>query len=114
MHFLKSILILIIIRDLSSTVYDPFSQGTSSHADARSIGECHVTNPSDEWPQGYTLYPHHDMQHDIVGPDMQNMMPHGQLNVPITALHVQPSNNEAASASAEYDECKPHQQHNAQ
>ena len=98
---------------MQSTVYDPFSQGTSSHADARSIGECHVTNPSDgnlpSWPQGYTIYPH--MQHDMVGPDISNMMPHGHLNLPITASHVQPPSNEAAGAECE---CKPHHQLNTQ
>ncbi|XP_019438551.1 PREDICTED: agamous-like MADS-box protein AGL104 isoform X1 [Lupinus angustifolius] len=100
------------LRDLSSTVYDPFSQGTSSHAEARSNGECHVTNPSDAWPQGYTFYPH--MQHNMVGTDMQNMMQHGQLNVSITTPQMQqPPKNESASGSAEY-ECNSHHQLNAQ
>ncbi|KAF1865278.1 hypothetical protein Lal_00004652 [Lupinus albus] len=101
------------LRDLSSNVYDPFSQGTSSHAEARSNGECHVTNnPSDGWPQGYTFYPH--MQHNMVGTDMQNIMQHGQLNVSITNPQMQPpKNNESGSGSAEY-ECNSHHQLNAQ
>ncbi|XP_027368377.1 agamous-like MADS-box protein AGL104 [Abrus precatorius] len=102
------------LRDLSSTVYGSFSQGTSSNVDPRGMGECHVTNPSDAnlqaWPQGYTLYP--SIQHDMVGPDMPDMMPHGQVNIPITASHVEPPKNEPA----EYDQCKQphHHQLNAQ
>lgn len=88
---------------MSSTVYGSFSQGTSSNADPRGMGECHVSNPSDgtlqPWPQGYTLYPHHHIQHDMVGPDMPDMMPHAQV---ITASHVEPPKNEPA----EYDQSK--------
>ncbi|KAL5128643.1 Agamous-like MADS-box protein AGL104 [Glycine soja] len=95
------------LRDLSSTMYGSFSQGRSSNADPRGMGECHVSNPSDgnlqAWPQGYTLYPHH-IQHDMVGPDMPDMMPHAQVNLPITALEP-PKNNEPV----EYDQSKqPH------
>lgn len=54
-------------RNLSSTLYDPFSQGTSSNGggDPSSMGECHVsvTNGSDgelpPWPQPYTSSGHH-------------------------------------------------------
>jgi len=93
-------------RDLSSTVYGSFSQGTSSNVvDPRGIGECHVPNPNDgniqTWPQGYTLYP----QHDIVGTDrhqnIQDIMLHGQMNMPITASQVEPPKND----STEYDQC---------
>lgn len=107
-------------RDLSSTVYGSFSQGTSSNVDPRGIGECHVANTNDSnlqtWPQGYTLYPHHQqhhhMQHDMVGTDhhqhhhhhnIQDMMPHGQMNMPITASQVEPPKNES---SDQYDQCK--------
>ena len=88
-------------------MYGSFSQGRSSNADPRGMGECHVSNPSDgnlqAWPQGYTLYPHH-IQHDMVGPDMPDMMPHAQVNLPITALEP-PKNNEPV----EYDQSKqPH------
>ncbi|KAI4337732.1 hypothetical protein L6164_016111 [Bauhinia variegata] len=94
------------LRDLSSAVYDPFSQGTSSNGDPRSMGECHVTNPTDgnlqAWPQGYPLYPPPHIQHDMVGPDMPDMMPPGQVNIPMNGSHGQPPSNEGA----EYD-CKP-------
>ncbi|KAL1310002.1 hypothetical protein AAHE18_17G218200 [Arachis hypogaea] len=96
------------LRDLQSSIYDPFPQGTNSQSDTRNIGECHVTNQNDTWPQGYTLYSH--MQHEMVGPDVSNMMTtHGQMNLPITASNLQPSNNEAG----EYD-CKPQNQLNTQ
>ncbi|KAK7275730.1 hypothetical protein RIF29_16852 [Crotalaria pallida] len=95
------------LRDLP---YGSFSQGASSNANPPAgMGECHVTNTSDgnltSWPQGYTMYPHH-IQH-MVGHDMQDILPHGQVNMPITASHVEPPKNE----SGEY-ECKPHQQLN--
>ncbi|KAK7301270.1 hypothetical protein RJT34_12131 [Clitoria ternatea] len=100
------------LRDLSSTMYGSYSRGTSSNVDPRGMDECHVANPSDgnlqAWPQGYTLYPY--IQHDIVGPDMSNMMSHGQVNMPITTSHGEPPKNEP---HAEYDQCKqahpPHQ-----
>ncbi|MED6131381.1 hypothetical protein PIB30_008970 [Stylosanthes scabra] len=97
------------LRDLQSSIYDPFPQGTNSQSDSRNIGECHVTNQNDTWPQGYTLYSH--LQHEIVGPDMSNMMTtQGQLNLPITASNLQPPNNEAGD---QY-ECEPQNQLNTQ
>jgi hypothetical protein len=122
-----------VFRDLTSTVYGSFSQGTSSNVDQRAIGECHVANPNDgnlqAWPQGYTLYPHHQqqqqhqhphhhIQHDMVGTDhhhhnIQDMMPHGQqMNMPITASQVEPPKNESTD---QYDQCKqPNHQLHAQ
>ncbi|CAK8537442.1 unnamed protein product [Lathyrus sativus] len=108
------------LRDLSSTLYGSFSQGTSSNVDPRGISECNVANPNDAnlqtWPQGYTLYPHHQqnqhIQHDMVGTDqrqhhhhhnIQDMMPHGQMNMPITASQVEPPKNESTD---QYDQCK--------
>lgn len=101
--------------DLFRDLYGSFSQGTSSNADPRGIGECHVSNPNDanlqSWPQGYTLYNPHIQHHDMVGPDMPDMMPHGQVNLPITASHVEPPKNE----HVEYDRSKqPHHQHQQQ
>ncbi|CAK8537444.1 unnamed protein product [Lathyrus sativus] len=116
------------LRDLSSTMYGSFSQGTSSNVDSRGIGECHVANTNDAnlqtWPQGYTLYPHHQqpqqhqhqqnrhIQHDMVRTDnhqhhlhhnIQDMMPHGQMNMPITASQVEPPKNDSID---QYDQCK--------
>ncbi|KAF1889400.1 hypothetical protein Lal_00024725 [Lupinus albus] len=96
------------LRDLSSTVYGSFSQGTSSNVDPRGMAEYQVTNTSDgnltTWPQGFTMYP--NIQH-MVGHDMQDMLPHSQVNT--TNSHVEPPKND----SAEYD-CKSHHQLNAQ
>ncbi|GMY17235.1 agamous-like MADS-box protein AGL104 isoform X2 [Fagus crenata] len=96
------------LRELSSTVYDPFSHGTSSNTDPRSIG----TNPSEgnftTWPQAYTstghqhhsttllspnLFPH--IQHGMVGPDMSEMMPHEHMEIPLNSSHVQVENEVA-------------------
>lgn len=109
-------------------MYNSFQQGTSSNPDHQGMGECHVANPNDgnlaAWPQGYTLYPHHHqhqqhqhhhIQHDIVGThhhhhhDMQDMMPHGQMNMPlpITASQLEPPKNE----STDYDQNKQAQHH---
>ncbi|KAM7252829.1 hypothetical protein ACFE04_025447 [Oxalis oulophora] len=77
------------LRDISTAMYDPILQGTSSNPDQNNnIGECHVTNNGGDnnnfagWPQiNYTstglqstsmpqnLYP------QLVAPDMQDMMP---------------------------------------
>ncbi|CAL0317883.1 unnamed protein product [Lupinus luteus] len=98
------------LRDLSSTVYGSFSQGTSSNADPRGMTEYQVTNTNDgnltTWSQGFTMYP--NIQH-MVGHDMQDMLPHGQVNIQNTNSQVEPPKND----SAEY-ECKSHHQLNAQ
>lgn len=47
-------------------------------------------------------------QHEMVGAEMQDMMQHGQVNIPMNnGSHVQPQNNEGTD---QYD-CKPHQHH---
>lgn len=89
----------IIFRDLHSavSVYDPFSQGTNSNPNPQSIGECQVTNQREgnvaSWPQGYTLCSHIHDEQGMVGADMADMMPHGQVNI---LTHIQPPRNEAA------------------
>ncbi|KAM4075066.1 hypothetical protein ACJW30_10G141500 [Castanea mollissima] len=115
------------LRELSSTVYDPFSQGTSSNTDPRSMG----TNPSEgnftSWSQAYnstghqhqqqhhhhstallspTLFPH--IQHGMVGPDISEMMRHEQVEIPLNSSHVQVDNE-----VANYDS-KVHQLNNMQ
>jgi len=42
-------------RELSSTVYDPFPQGTSSNADPRSMSDGSLS----AWSQGYNSTGHH-------------------------------------------------------
>lgn len=54
-------------------------------------------------------------QHEMVGPDMQEMMPHGQMNIPMNGSHshvqVQPQSNEGGD---QYDCKQPHPQLNVQ
>ncbi|BFG19229.1 hypothetical protein CerSpe_055030 [Prunus speciosa] len=100
------------LRNLSSTLYDPFSQGTSSNADPSSMGECHVsvTNASDgelpPWPQAYTNSSGHpatlmssgllpQFQHTMVGSNMQEIMPHEQVEIPVGSPNVQGYNEGA-------------------
>ncbi|KAL9449918.1 hypothetical protein AB3S75_011783 [Citrus x aurantiifolia] len=103
------------LRDLSTTMYDPLLQGTSSNAGPHSIGECHVTNPSGEnfatWPQAYvsaglhsaplspSLYP--QIQHGMMGTDTNEILPREQVEIPINAPHVQADNE-----GANYDQNK--------
>ncbi|XP_021810376.1 agamous-like MADS-box protein AGL104 isoform X2 [Prunus avium] len=100
------------LRNLSSTLYDPFSQGTSSNADPSSMGECHVsvTNASDgelpPWSQAYTNSSGHpstlmpsgllpQFQHTMVGSNMQEIMPHEQVEIPVGSPNVQGYNEGA-------------------
>ncbi|GAV59294.1 SRF-TF domain-containing protein/K-box domain-containing protein, partial [Cephalotus follicularis] len=84
------------LRDLSTVMYDRLLQGTTSTPDPNNIGECHVTKSGENfaaWPQVYTssglqstpmpptLYP--QIQH-VVKPDMPHMMPHEQVDIPIS------------------------------
>lgn len=99
-------------RELASTVYDPFSQGTSSNVDPNSMGgECHVPNAGDgdhlhAWPQPYpptstgqlpslmppTLYP--QIQHGLGTSDMAGMnIPHQHMEIPIGNSNVGADNN---------------------
>nr|DAD24650.1 TPA_asm: hypothetical protein HUJ06_026114 [Nelumbo nucifera] len=105
---------LIPLRDHPSTMYDTISHGTSLNVDPRSMGECHVSNPSDanlpSWHQAYTptdllsaIMPPSSfplMQHGIPGPEMPPMMPHEHAETPPSCSHVQPpppSNSEGAT-----------------
>ncbi|XP_015571470.2 agamous-like MADS-box protein AGL104 isoform X1 [Ricinus communis] len=95
------------LRDISSTMYDPLLQGSSSNGETHRMRECHVTNPNDgnfsPWPQLYTstglnstaisssLYPH-QLQHGMVGPNIPDMMPREQMEIPMDAEHVHMEN----------------------
>ncbi|XP_050377456.1 agamous-like MADS-box protein AGL104 [Argentina anserina] len=96
------------LRNLSSSLYDPFSHGTSSNggADLSSMGECHVsvTNGSDgelPWPQPYTSSGHHStlMQPSLmpqyqamVSSNMPEIIPHEQVEIPVSSSNVQAYN----------------------
>nr|XP_011465524.1 PREDICTED: MADS-box transcription factor 5 isoform X3 [Fragaria vesca subsp. vesca] len=101
------------LRNLSSSLYDPFSQGTSSNggADPSSMGECHVsvTNGSDgelpTWPQPYTSSGHHSnlmqpslmpqYQQAMVSSNMPEIIPHEQVDIPVSSSNVQAYNDGA-------------------
>ncbi|KAK9903011.1 hypothetical protein M0R45_001353 [Rubus argutus] len=101
------------LRNLSSTLYDPFSQGTSSNGggDPSSMGECHVsvTNGSDgelpPWPQPYTSSGHHSTlmqpslmpqyQQAMVSSNMTEIIPHEQVEIPVSSSNVQAYNEGA-------------------
>ncbi|KAM1670345.1 hypothetical protein ACFX14_044020 [Malus domestica] len=103
--------------NLSSTLYDPFSQGPSSNADPSTMAQCHVsvTNASDgelsSWPQAYTTSSGHpstlisptllpQYQHSMVGSNMAEIMPHEQVEIPVSSSSVQ-AYNEAADYNHE-------------
>ncbi|XP_050212842.1 agamous-like MADS-box protein AGL104 [Mercurialis annua] len=101
------------LRDLSSTMYDPLLQGSSSNGDqTHNMGECHVTNTNNTnfstWSQPYssaglhsaTIQPpslySHQVQHGMVGPNIANMMPREQIEIAMSGQHVH-MENEAAN-----------------
>ncbi|XP_024027649.1 agamous-like MADS-box protein AGL104 [Morus notabilis] len=106
------------LTELGSTVYDPFAQGTSSNVDPNSLeGGCHVPNAGDQklqaWPQPYppTATAHPSLmpptfysqiegdQHALGTSNMAEIIPHQQIEIPISSLNVGPRNfgNEASN-----------------
>ncbi|KAF5442434.1 hypothetical protein F2P56_035091 [Juglans regia] len=89
-----------LMRELSSTVYDPFSQGTSSNTDPRSMS---TDGNLTAWPQAYNSTGHHSattnilpptsfppIQHGMVGSEVPEMMAHHdqQVEIQINGSHV--------------------------
>ncbi|KAJ0086347.1 hypothetical protein Patl1_08474 [Pistacia atlantica] len=99
------------LRDLSTTMYDPLLQLTSSNTGPHGIGECQITNPGGEnyptWPQAYVstgfhsspispiLYPQ-IQQHGMMGTETTETMTREQVDIPINSHGVQ-SDNEGAN-----------------
>ncbi|KAK4859337.1 hypothetical protein QYF36_003760 [Acer negundo] len=100
------------LRDISSTMYDPMLQGTSSSAGQHSIGDCHVSNPTGEnfpaWHQAYASAGLHSspispslysqiQQHGIMGSEhTTEVLPHEQVEIPMNGgSHVQADNEGA-------------------
>ncbi|XP_059434315.1 agamous-like MADS-box protein AGL104 isoform X1 [Corylus avellana] len=89
------------LRELSSTVYDPFPQGSSSTADPRSMSDGNLAS----WPQGYSSTGHHSTAllsptlfpqiQGMVGSDMSEMMPGEHVEIQINGSHVQVDNDAA-------------------
>lgn len=103
------------LRDISSTMFDPMLQGTSSSAGQHSIGDCHVSNPTGEnfpaWHQAYVSAGLHSspispsmysqiQQHGIMGSEhTTEVLPHEQVEIPMNgSSHVLVDNE-----SANYD-----------
>ncbi|KAH7567797.1 hypothetical protein JRO89_XS07G0151900 [Xanthoceras sorbifolium] len=99
------------LRDLSSTMYDPLLQGTSSNAGPHSIGDCHVSNPTGEnfptWHQTYvstglhstpispSMYPQ-IQQHGMMSSDhTTEMLSREQVEIPMNGHQVQADNEGA-------------------
>ncbi|TXG52862.1 hypothetical protein EZV62_022031 [Acer yangbiense] len=103
------------LRDISSTMFDPMLQGTSSSAGQHSIGDCHVSNPTGEnfpaWHQAYVSAGLHSspispsiysqiqvfIQHGIMGSEhTTEVLPHEQIEIPMNGgSHVQADNEGA-------------------
>ncbi|KAL0699844.1 hypothetical protein Bca4012_055966 [Brassica carinata] len=80
------------LRELSSAMYEPLLQGSSSSSNQNNMSECQVTNNNGEmfpeWPQGYTssaLFASIN-QHGNVGPNMEEMMPVQQGEIPAAVM----------------------------
>uniref|UniRef100_M4DIQ9 MADS-box domain-containing protein n=1 Tax=Brassica campestris TaxID=3711 RepID=M4DIQ9_BRACM len=76
------------LRELSSAMYEPLLQGSSSSSNQNNMSECHVTNHNgdmfSEWAQAYSssaLFPSMN-QHGSVGPSIEEMIPGQQSEIP--------------------------------
>ncbi|KFK44321.1 hypothetical protein AALP_AA1G242900 [Arabis alpina] len=76
------------LRELSSAMYEPLLQGSSSSSNQNNMSECHVANHNGEmfpeWAQTYTssaLFASMH-QHGGVGPSIEEMMPGQQGEIP--------------------------------
>ncbi|CAK7347093.1 unnamed protein product [Dovyalis caffra] len=99
------------LRDLSSTMYDPFLQGIHSNAEAHNIRECPSDENFSQWPPYNSTVLHSNpispslysqIQHGMGGPNIPDMVPREQVEIPITSPHIQ-VDNEGAS----YEDSKP-------
>ncbi|KAL9306984.1 Agamous-like MADS-box protein AGL104 [Arabidopsis thaliana] len=77
------------LRELSSAMYEPLLQGSSSSSNQNNMSECHVTNHNGEmfpeWAQAYSssaLFASMQQQHEGVGPSIEEMMPAQQSDIP--------------------------------
>ncbi|KAJ6685514.1 SERUM RESPONSE FACTOR-like protein [Salix purpurea] len=95
------------LRNLSSTMYDSLLQGSHSNAEAHSIRECPGGDGNfPQWPpyinstvlhsnpMSPSLYS--QIQHEMVGPNIPDMMPREQVEIPLSSPHIQ-VDNEGAS-----------------
>ncbi|KAL0656735.1 hypothetical protein Bca4012_077319 [Brassica carinata] len=91
------------LRELSSAMYEPLLQGSSSSSNQNNMSECHVTNNNGEmfteWAQAYSssaLFASIN-QHGNVGPNMEEMMPVQQGEIPAVTTEAQQAEHEVAA-----------------
>ncbi|KAF9687283.1 hypothetical protein SADUNF_Sadunf02G0077500 [Salix dunnii] len=93
------------LRNLPSTMYDSLLQGSHSNAEAHNIRECPGDGNFPLWPPYNSTVLHSNpmspslysqIQHEMVGPNIPDMMPHEQVEIPVSSPHIQ-VDNEGAS-----------------
>ncbi|XP_010498675.1 PREDICTED: agamous-like MADS-box protein AGL104 [Camelina sativa] len=85
------------LRELSSAMYEPLLQGSSSSSNQNNMSECHVTNHNGEmfpeWAQTYSssalFASMQQQQHGGVGPSIDEMMPAQQGDIPAVTTEAQ-------------------------
>ncbi|KAG7655159.1 Transcription factor MADS-box [Arabidopsis suecica] len=84
------------LRELSSAMYEPLLQGSSSSSNQNNMSECHVTNHNGEmfpeWAQAYSssaLFASMQQQHEGVGPSIEEIMPAQQSDIPAVTAETQ-------------------------
>ncbi|KAJ0237434.1 hypothetical protein HA466_0248330 [Hirschfeldia incana] len=90
-------------RELSSAMYEPLLQGSSSSSNQNNMSECQLTNNNGEmfpeWAQAYSssaLFASIN-QHGNVGPNMEEMMPVQQSEIPAVTAEAQQAEHEVVA-----------------
>ncbi|KAL9396241.1 hypothetical protein Peur_010494 [Populus x canadensis] len=93
------------LRNLSSTMYDSLLQGSHSNAEAHNFREWPGDGNFPQWPPYSSTVLHSNpmspslysqIQHEMVGPNMPDMMPREQVEIPISSPHLQVENDGAS------------------
>nr|XP_034914948.1 agamous-like MADS-box protein AGL104 isoform X2 [Populus alba] len=78
------------LRNLSSTMYGSLLQGSHSNAEAHNFREWPGDGNFPQWP------PYNNSTHEMVGPNIPDMMPREQVEIPISSPHTQVENDGAS------------------
>ncbi|XP_011027705.1 PREDICTED: agamous-like MADS-box protein AGL11 [Populus euphratica] len=93
------------LRSLSSTMYDSLLQGSHSNAEAQNFREWPGDGNFPQWPPYNSTVLHSNpmspslysqIQHEMVGPNIPDMMPREQVEIPISSPHLQVENDGAS------------------
>ncbi|XP_024451010.2 agamous-like MADS-box protein AGL104 isoform X2 [Populus trichocarpa] len=93
------------LRNLSSTMYDSLLQGSHSNAEAHNFREWPGDGNFPQWPPYNSTVLHSNpmspslysqIQHEMVGPNIPDMMPREQVEIPISSPHLQVENDGAS------------------